>query len=131
MHGAGLMMSRAGDIRCLGCALVDNMRAGAELNRMNAPYNTTGTVDGTLIAINTRAMQPFIVSDSTETEDGSATRRLRDTSAPPELPASGLPHSQRDDPDAGTSFGWCDIYSRVLSSVPMKQHDMNQNHAKT
>jgi hypothetical protein len=57
----GLMMSQAGDIRCLQCALVDNMRSGAELNRMSAPYNTTGTMNNTIIAINTLSQRMLIV----------------------------------------------------------------------
>lgn len=105
-------MSKAGDIRCVECALVDNLRAGVELNRLKAPYNTTGTMNRTIIAINTRAMQPFTVSDNADTEDDAASRKLsrllREADDTDELPASGLPHFQRDDPDQGTSYGWCD-----------------------
>lgn len=69
-------MSRAGDVRCVGCSLIDNMRAGAELNRMDAPYGTTGTYD-TVIGVNSPAMasRPF-------------------------------PHSARDDPDSPRTYGW-------------------------
>lgn len=69
-------MSRAGDIRCVECNLVDNMRAGAELNRQDAPYGTTGTYD-TIIAVNTPAMM-----------------------------GQQYPHFLRDDPDRGNTFGW-------------------------
>lgn len=99
------MMSRAGDIRCVECALVDNLRSGVELNRMIAPFNTTGTMSRTIIAINTRAMKPFAVANITGTDDASVTRRLA-AEGTDELPASGLPHFLRDDPDRGTSFGW-------------------------
>jgi hypothetical protein len=110
------MMSRAGDIRCVECALVDNLRAGAELNLLSAPYNTTGTMNRTIIAINTRAMKPFTVTDSENhtNESGDAVtarklrRKLQVANGTDVLPASGLPHSQRDDPDKGTSYGWCD-----------------------
>jgi hypothetical protein len=95
-------MSRAGDVRCVGCALVDNMRAGAELNRLTAPYNTTGTID-TVIAVNTRAMQPAAGLSSS----GSSRRRLATEAASMVLPASNFPHRQRDDPDSGNTFGWC------------------------
>ena len=71
-------MSRAGDIRCEDCALVDNLRAGAELNRMNAPYGTTGTYN-TVIAVNTPAMKLW----------------------------GSLPQEIRDDEDKGVTFGWC------------------------
>lgn len=104
---AGLMMSRAGDIRCIECSLVDNMRAGAELNRMLAPYNTTGTMNGTVIAINSRAMKPFTTPATSAAESGATRKRsLRDTTGLDTLPSSGLPHFQRDDPDRGTTFGW-------------------------
>jgi hypothetical protein len=107
----GLMLSEAGDIRCLECALVDNLRTGAELNRMSAPYNTTGTMNNTIIAINTRAMKPFTISRETENEESSTLdkldRRLSETNASDLLPASGLPHFQRDDPDQGITYGWC------------------------
>ena len=101
-------MSRAGDIRCNECALVDNMRAGVELNRMAAPYNTTGTMNGTIIAVNTRAMKPFTAAAATEDQSVTTRKRsLRDTTDSDSLPQSGLPHFQRDDPDQGTSYGWC------------------------
>ena len=105
---AGLMMSRAGDIRCNGCALVDNLRAGVELNRLSAPYNTTGTMNGTIIAVNSRAMKPFTTSATAEAESENTRKRsLRDTADLDTLPPSGLPHFQRDDPDKGNTFGWC------------------------
>lgn len=73
----GLMLSLAGDVRCEGCALIDNMRAGAELNRMAAPYGTTGTYN-TIIGINSPAMA-----------------------------GRNFPHFVRDDPDAPQTYGWC------------------------
>ena len=109
-------MSRAGDIRCNECALVDNMRAGVELNRIAAPYNTTGTMNGTIIAINSRAMKPFAVSTTSETESATTRKRsLRDTTGSDALPHSGLPHFQRDDPDQGTSYGWCAAWNQCPS----------------
>lgn len=83
------MLSRAGDVRCVGCALVDNMRAGAELNRMDAPYGTTGTYD-TIIGINSPAMakKPF-------------------------------PHSVRDDPDSPRTYGWCDPQFPINTSASL------------
>ena len=72
------MMSRAGDVRCQDCALVDNLRTGAELGQMSSPYGTTGTYN-TVIAVNTAAMKLW----------------------------GPLPHAIRDDRDKGTTFGWC------------------------
>eukprot|EP00892_Ulva_mutabilis_P008257 jgi/Ulvmu1/5803/UM025_0058.1 len=72
----GLMMSRAGDVRCEECALIDNMRAGAELNRMDGPYGTTGTYN-TIIGVYSPAM----------------TGRT-------------FPHWLRDDPDSPFTYGW-------------------------
>ena len=96
-------MSRVGDVRCVTCSLVDNMRAGAELNRLSAPYNTTGTLD-TIIAVNSRAMQHAATAAGAST----ARRRLTQDHSTDALPVSGFPHLQRDDPDRGTTYGWCD-----------------------
>ena len=78
------MMWRAGDVRCQDCALVDNLRAGAELYQMSAPYGSTGTYN-TVIAVNTAAMQVW----------------------------GPLPQAIRDDRDKGITFGWCVKSDRV------------------
>jgi hypothetical protein len=82
---AGLMMSLAGDVRCVDCNLIDNMRAGAELNRMAAPHGTTGTYN-TIIAVNTPAMM-----------------------------GQEFPHELRDDPDQGFTYGWFDPPMKTYS----------------
>jgi hypothetical protein len=106
------MLSQAGDVRCLECALVDNLRTGAELNRMSAPYNTTGTMNNTIVAVNTRAIKPFVNSKNSANEAAfrkpDFSRRLSETNDSDKLPGSGLPHFQRDDPDQGITYGWCD-----------------------
>ena len=88
----GLMMSKAGDVRCQDCALVDNLRAGAELDQLPAPYGTTGTYN-TVIAVNTAAMKLW----------------------------GPLPQTIRDDCDKGITFGWC-VYSDCVKNLIDFQH---------
>jgi hypothetical protein len=103
-------MSRVGDVRCIGCALVDNMRAGVELNRLSAPYNTTGTID-TIIAVNTRATSGHLLdTGSSHVPTANDSSSALATS----LSSSAFPHWERSDPDKGSTYGWC-VYNGSMA----------------